>query len=320
MRTISKFPFVVIAASLLALVISACSGAGGGVVPGGVRLSDDFEAPQVIARIDSTLINESSGLTASKCREGVLWTHNDSGGGPYIYAVDLKGGLLGIWKVKGANDRDWEDIASTKEGGRCFLYIGDIGDNGEKHGHVKVYRVEEPIVGDSGTVNRKKDAELTAEAREIRFRYSGGSRNAETLLVHPETRDIYVVTKKRGDSAEVYLLQGEHWGQESGARRALVADKVGDVRVPAILGGFITGGEISPDGRRIALCDYINAFEYIVPVDGRALHDAFKSSPSVIDTGPREQGEAIAYSLDGKALLLTSEDSPSPLIKVKRKE
>ena len=50
----------------------------------------------VAFRISDPRITESSGLAASKLHPGVYWTHNDSGDGPYVYAIDSATGTDGI--------------------------------------------------------------------------------------------------------------------------------------------------------------------------------------------------------------------------------
>jgi hypothetical protein len=92
-----------------------------------------------------------------------------------------------------------------------------------------------------------------------------------------------------------------------------------ELNVPSLLGGLITGGDISPDGRRVALCDYLQGYELVLPGASRDFDDIWKQPMSRIDLGRRRQGEAIAYRLDGRALLMTSEGVHSPLIQVGRR-
>src|SRR2546425_2345850 len=54
---------------------------------------------------------ESSGVAVSHAHPGVLWSHNDSGDGPYLYATDLTGADRGRVLVSGAENEDWEDMA-----------------------------------------------------------------------------------------------------------------------------------------------------------------------------------------------------------------
>src|SRR5205085_1640483 len=67
-------------------------------------------------------LTESSGIVASRIHPGVYWTHNDSGNPPELFAVDERGRNLGVWRVSGASNVDWEDISSDAAG---HLIIGD---------------------------------------------------------------------------------------------------------------------------------------------------------------------------------------------------
>jgi hypothetical protein len=68
--------------------------------------SETFLPPRVIGILQDSAINESSGIVASRTTPGLYWTHNDSGDGPYIYALDEHGARRGTWRVKGASARD----------------------------------------------------------------------------------------------------------------------------------------------------------------------------------------------------------------------
>ncbi len=72
----------------------------------------------------STVLNESSGL--EYCR-GKLWSHNDSGGEPKIYAIEpTTGGIIQTITLQGITNIDWEDLAADG----YYLYIADTGNNG----------------------------------------------------------------------------------------------------------------------------------------------------------------------------------------------
>src|SRR5438046_1248526 len=92
------------------------------------------EPPQpearLLARLSDQRITESSGIARGDATKGVLWTHNDSGDGPYLFAIDMKGVTLARFEIPGAKNVDWEDIANGPgESGGPAIYVGDIGDN-----------------------------------------------------------------------------------------------------------------------------------------------------------------------------------------------
>jgi hypothetical protein len=105
-----------------------------------------YGSPAKLATIANPSVTESSGLTASRTLPGAYWTHNDSGDGPFIYAFNTRGESLAVFRVTGANARDWEDIASGPgpQPNRPYLYIGDIGDNNAKRADIVIYRIPEP--------------------------------------------------------------------------------------------------------------------------------------------------------------------------------
>jgi hypothetical protein len=263
-----------------------------------------------LATLEDRRIDESSGLVASRRNPGLLWTHNDSGDLPLVYALDRAGRSRGTWRVEGAQAIDWEDIAAGPgpAQGQSYLYAGDIGDNDRAREFVVVYRFPEPEV--SATEAPPKEARRAGPAEAIRLKYPDGAHNAEALAVHPTTGDLYVITKASAE-AGVYKLAAPF---DPKAVNTLV--KIATLRGPDFFGTLVTGADISPDGRRVALCDYAQGYELTLPEGSKDFDDIWKQKPAAYSLGARIQGEAVAYRLDGNALLATSERTPTPLFEV----
>ena len=274
-----------------------------------------YGQPATIATIKDKSISESSGLVASRTTPGAYWTHNDSGDGPFIYAFDTRGDSFGTFRVSGAEARDWEDIAAGPgpQPNRSYLYIGDIGDDDSVRPEVIVYRVAEPALSTSTRKFTKSQPGSTEPAEAIRLKYPDGKHDAEALLVHPGTGNLYIVTKVLIANPVVYEAVAPFTAGQS-----ITMQKVAGPRVPSLFGGAITGGSISPDGRRVALCDYFAGYELVLPEGSSNFDDIWKQKMISFDLGKRKQGESITYRLDGKALLATSEGKLSPLIQVER--
>lgn len=274
-----------------------------------------YNPPHVLAKVDISYLNESSGLAASRRHPGVLWSHNDSGGGPWLYAFDRAGKSLGRWRVPGAQSSDWEDIAlgPGPKKDSSYLYIGDIGDNNSGRKFITVYRVPEPD-------NPSARAGMTAAAEAIRLEYPDRPHDAEALLIHPRSGDLYIVTKARGRDGEttVYKAAAPLSTRSRTRLKRVAALSLPNTNVFTLLIGRITGGDMSPDGTRVALCDYLGAWEAELPAGARNFDAVWTSKWRDIDIGKRPQGEAIAYRHDGGALLATSEGKPFPLIEVTR--
>jgi hypothetical protein len=273
-----------------------------------------YGPPTQVTVLKDKAIKESSGIAASRGVPGVYWTHNDSGDGPFIYAFDTRGNSRGVWRVTGASATDWEDIAAGPgpKPGVSYLYIGDIGDNQSKRSEIVVYRLPEPDLKTGARAKSKATASTQAET--FRLRYPDGSHDAEALLVHPLTGNIYIITKIAFVNPGIYVATAP-----IRTGRTITLNRIGTLEVPSLFGGIITGGAISPDGRRVAFCDYMQGYEAVLENANSAFDTIWKRPLASIPLGSRKQGEAITYRLDGKALLMTSEGSPMPLFQVVRR-
>lgn len=281
-----------------------------------VGVLQGYGPPTGITKIKIESVTESSGLVASRTLPGAYWTHNDSGGGPFIYAFNTRGNSLAVFRVTEAGARDWEDISigPGPQANKSYLYIGDIGDNSAARADIVVYRVLEPDLKSANKGSTKARPLTTASAEAIRLKYPDGKYDAETLLVHPTTGNLYILTKALFANPVVYeatapLTPG----------KTITMKRIGEVRIPSIFGGAITGGSVSPDGQRVALCDYFSGYELVLPARSKNFNDIWKEKMTGFDLGKRTQGEAIAYRLDGNALLATSEGREFDLIQVERR-
>ncbi|MGI5204440.1 hypothetical protein ACQEU6_23010 [Spirillospora sp. CA-108201] len=235
-------------------------------------------------------ITESSGLAASSLHRGVVYTHNDSGGVPKVYALGPDGKVAAVLTLAGAGARDWEAMAIGRDGrGRPAIYVADIGDNlGGAWPYVTVYRIPEPT----------RLVSQTLQATRFRIKYEDGPRNAETMMINPRTNRLYIVSKLFG--GKVY---------EAPARLRTggfnVLRRVGDA--PAIA----TDGAFAPDGRTCVIRTYFGARLYSVGADGRP-GETIKS----LDLPRQVQGESVTYTPDGRSLLVGSEGRKQPVYRL----
>ncbi|MGE3946880.1 MAG: hypothetical protein AB7H86_09395 [Blastocatellales bacterium] len=297
------------ASLLIVAIFSLCSGYS--------RPPETIQtSAEKIADLEEEAVRESSGLAASRRNRGILWTHNDSGDGPFIYAFDAGGRKRGVWRVTGARARDWEDMAvgPGPKRGASYIYIGDIGNNGLRTRELTIYRIPEPAVVDADALSSTKSPRQTESAEAFRFVYPAGAHDAEALLVHPLSGDLYIVTKpSSGGSPLVFKASAPLRSGPPVRLKQIASLKLASPPFD-IIAGKITGGDISPDGLRVVLCDYLQGYEFRLP--RAAGFDAiWKQRPRRFNLGQRRQGEAVAFSADGKSILATSEGSPCPLIR-----
>ncbi|WP_344265135.1 hypothetical protein [Actinomadura napierensis] len=244
----------------------------------------------VAFKITDPRISESSGLAASTAHPGVVYTHNDSGGVPKIYALGPDGRVLAVLTLGGAGARDWEAMALGKdERGRPAIYVGDIGDNlGGAWPYVTVYRIPEPAQVRSQTIR----------ATRFKIKYADGPRNAETMMINPRTNRLYIASKLFGGA----VYEAPKRLRTSGYN---VMHKIG--KAPAIA----TDGAFAPDGSTCVIRTYFGARMYAVKPDGRPGR-----SLGSVSLPFQPQGESITYTPDGRYFLAGSEGDDQPVYKV----
>ena len=316
-KTIAKFSCFVILAALAAVPAISCSHASSqkNRVAANAVASQDYGPPKVLGNIRNPDVTESSGLAVSRCNPDVFWTHNDSGDSAVIFAFAADGKTLGTWAVTDAKNADWEDMDSYKDAsGKCFLYIGEIGNNQGERAQQGVYRIPEPAITPESASSGKKNPLATEPAEMLRFTYPDAPHDAETMMVHPTTGDIYVLTKRVDGPSLVFKVKPAF--NSDGPERA---EKVAELAVPSVPNGLLTGGAISPDGTRAVVCDYASGYEIVLPGTAANFDEIWKQKPTVVTIGDRKQGEAIDYSADGRIIIATSEKKNSPIFAAARK-
>lgn len=269
-----------------------------------------YRPARLAGHIAEPAVTESSGLVASRLNPPELWTHNDSGGGPIVYCLSPTGEPCGSWTVSGASATDWEDIAigPGPDFHRPWLYLGDIGDNARQRTSIVVYRAPEPEVPPGAGAAK---AATTGPAEGLRLAYPDGAHDAEALMVHPVSGDLYVVTKDA--EPKVYKATAP-----LSASHPTALKLVATLPVTATPFDRITGGDISPDGRHVVLSNYFAGEELSLPAEESDFDAIWSQSAQTVDLGARDQGESVAYRLDGDAVLATSEGAGSPVYETRR--
>ena len=246
-----------------------------------------------VAPLDNKTIDEASGMAMSILHENHFWTHNDSGDDPRIFLINNAAQYQVNCTLKGAVNRDWEDIAVAKDqvSGKSRIFIGDIGDNNAVHDFGFIYIMDEPSALSNENITVTNYDIIT-------FRYQDGKRDAETLMVDPQTGDIYIVSK-RESSVNLYQIKYPFSFKDT-----ITANKLLSIPYTQIV-----GGDSSADGPGILMKNYSKAW-YWPRKKGKSIADAVSLRPYETPYIQEPQGEAICWSRDGKSFFTISEESP----------
>ncbi len=272
--------------------------------------------------LESKTIDEASGLAASRRHPEILWTINDSGDRPVLYALSTKGAYAGKIHIDDAQNRDWEDLAAFRYGKKPYLVVGDVGDNAARRDYCTLYVIEEPdIIG----LEVLKKARVKPAWR-IDFRYEDGPCDCESIAVDVAARRILLLSK-RTEPPVLYALPLF----APNKRSVVVARKLATTphlkkagRSSPSPSGLHhlhpyryqpTGMDISPDNRQAAVLTYQFIYLYQRPKE-RNWEVVLSGLPKILELPELEQAESICFSVDGRYLFVTSEKCPAPLLKI----
>ena len=266
---------------------------------------------QVIGHLGDAHLRETSGLAVSRRHAGRYWVHNDSGDGPFVYAIDAQGRLAGIVQVDGVMSIDWEDIASFERDGKAYLLIGDIGDNLGLRPQYELIAIEEPELPADGSVLH------VPAAWQVRFRYPDDtSHDTESLAVDAATMSAYVVPKY-AEPLTAYRVPLKTESDDIVEARRWTGFAVPDGVDPHAAPKFrATAFDIAADGRHAALLGYRSAWIYTR--QGRESWEAaFARAPQRVSVSPPlRQPEALGFERDSRSILVTGEGVGEPLLRI----
>jgi hypothetical protein len=262
--------------------------------PSGLDTTKLFNTVPVVNALARQDLLEVSGVAASRINPGILYIHQDSNDPNQVYLTDGSGANNGTLTLTSVSNRDWEDIAvgPGPVAGISYVYVGDIGDNDSKYSSVFVYRFPEPdltgktlpFISDIPTVDK------------IELKYPDGPGNAETLMVDPLTKDIYIASKQ-SNLSKIYV-----------ARYPQSTTSV-TVMTPVVQLYFnkATGGDISPDGTEILLRSNELIWYWKLPA-GTSISAGLLTQPEVAPYANNEpQGEGIGFAADGSGYYTDTE-------------
>ncbi|SCG41857.1 hypothetical protein [Micromonospora rifamycinica] len=259
-------------------------------LPGTARAA----AADVACRVRDERLTEISGMVATDSGFVMVNDGADEASRRRIFFLDTRCAVVRSVPYP-SRPRDTEDLAVGADG---TVWVADIGDNDRVRSTVALWRLapgsRRPVLH--------------------RLSYPDGPHDAEALLLGRD--GLPVVVTKQGGEAGVYVPTGPpRAGVTVPMRRA------GQLRLPTTTTAnpysffgrrLVTGGATAPDGRRVVLRTYADAFEFDVP-DGDVVAALTGGTPPRVVPLPDEpQGESVSYSRDGRWLLTVSETAGQP--------
>ena len=193
--------------------------------------------------VKAMLPNEVSETSGLFFHNGRLWTHNDSGGKPILYALDtVNFKVVQRITLAKVNNNDWEDVCTDG----TTVFVGDFGNNRGNRKDLRIYTFPLSAIPDEG--------DATLEVSSISFRYADqvnfekrkmNDFDCETMFV---TNDyLYLLSKSwETDVTKLYRLP------------KTPGNYVAEVVNSFTSNGLVTGADYDPKNNLLVMVGYVN--------------------------------------------------------------
>ena len=185
-------------------------------------------------------VKETSGIFF---HNGRLWTHNDSGNKPVLYALDTTTFQI-VQRITLAHvkNTDWEDVCTDGKS----VFVGDIGNNKGNRKNLKIFTFPLSSIPDEGDV--------TVEVDSINFRFGD-----QTDFKHKKHRHDYDCESMFATDSNLYLFSK---GWATGTTRLYRLPKTPGNHVAEVVNGFdsqglITGADFDKENHILAVVGYV---------------------------------------------------------------
>lgn len=260
--------------------------------------------PGVVVGTMPNAIDEASGMIQSHKYPDVFYTHNDSGGGPYVFAVHRDGTLIAKMRIRKANgtnasNNDIEDISLGIDpvSGVPHVFVGNFGDNAQVRGTYDLHRFPEPNLNLNGSTTFN----VTVET--YRFQYPDGSHDCESLFIDPDTAEVYFLTKRDAKSR----IYSADWPMSTAGVNTL--NYHGEMTM-----NWLTAADINTCGEQIIARQHNALYYWERDPATETIAQVLGTSPTLIPYEQNEsKGESICFDRVLGGYYTTTENAPADI-------
>jgi hypothetical protein len=251
-------------------------------------------APRAVCTIDDSKLPEVSGLSATPA--GIVAVTRKPTA-LRLYRLDAACKLTRIVNDANITPVSIQDLARTPDGA---LWVADIGDLERERATIAVYKV----------------APGASKATRTRLKYPDGKHDAAAMVMQAGGIPL-IMTREVSGVAKLYttaapLVPGATATLQPAGTLTLKKSGTPGGRYGPVSQVLVSGAALSPDGKKLVVRTYTDAYEWDVKGN---LAETLKSGKPRATPLPNEgNGESITYTSEGAAFVTASMSQPSPMI------
>ena len=193
------------------------------------------------------LMEEVSGIQYDVSRNA-FWMLNDSGNSPSVYLVSEKGKIIREIKLL-VNNIDFEDITQDKSGN---LYVGNFGNNYNDRKDLQILKINASDLENSKKVEVQKTFFSFPEQK--KFPPKKKYYDMEGFFEHKGFFYVFTKSRVKKQIGRTFLYRIPN------KEGTFQAELVSDFMTCKGKGCWITGADISDDGKKVALVNHTSAW------------------------------------------------------------
>jgi len=240
------------------------------------------------------ILEEVSGIQYDS-KEKAFWMLNDSGNKPEVYLVTTKGKITRTLKIDALNT-DWEDITQDKQGN---LYIGNFGNNANKRKDLQILKINARDLNSKKRIGVEQIYFHFPEQKNFPPKKKKMYYDVESLFEWEN--NLYVFTKSRvkNEIGRTFLYRipnkaGNH-----------LAERIADFTTCPEKYCWITGADISDDGKKVVLLNHKSAWVFTDFIGDNFFSGKAKEFPF----GHSSQKESITFKNDSTIYVADEDES-----------
>lgn len=246
------------------------------------------------------LMEEVSGIYYD-ARRDAFWMLNDSGNTSSVFLINSKGKIIRELKID-AKNTDWEDITMDAEGN---LYIGDFGNNANNRRDLNIIKVAKPFLESTTAVPMEKIYFEFPEQKKFPPKKKERYYDVEGFFEWNDNFYIFTKSRVKNEIGRTFLYKVNNVQDYKPAKKYGVfkARLISDFTTCPEKGCWITGADISRDGKKMVLVNHRSAWIFTNFKGDNFFSGDAKEYPFLHDS----QKESITFK-NNRTLYVADED------------